>query len=255
MVIHVGLAKQWSQFSGIGTGDVILQLDTNVSDSFGGFINSIFFTALLDHVVRFLPSTRDNWIMLPDTFKSLKAEFWCRARGKPGMLEPESCMCLQSTWEARSPTKFGMTLEMPACLLQYEGDKEWLFHKAKPCGRAGKYMIRTWYWWEYHWFLELFFSGYFHKKSRCVWLCAWDMLWEWMERLMGQDATLAQNLLVQFCRSLDASCTAADILEEKYAHAPCVFETVLCPVSRCIVSEAFKKETWVSSRSRETPNN
>lgn len=60
---------------------------------------------------------------------------------------------------------------------------------------------------------------------------------------MGQDATLAQNLLVQFCRSLDASCTADDILEEKYAHAPRVFETVLCPVLRCILSEAFKKET------------
>lgn len=115
---------QWSQFSGLGTGDVILQLDTNVSDSFGGFINSIFVNALLDHVVRFLPSTRDNWIMLPDTFKSLRTEFfWSRARGKLGMLELESCMYLQSTWEARSPTKFGMTLEMPFCLLQYERDR------------------------------------------------------------------------------------------------------------------------------------
>lgn len=60
MVTHVDLAKQWSQFAGLGTSDVILQLDTNVSDSFGGFINSIFVTALLDHVVHLLPSTRDN---------------------------------------------------------------------------------------------------------------------------------------------------------------------------------------------------
>lgn len=61
-----------------------------------------------------------------------------------------------------------------------------------------------------------------------------------METLMGQDATLALNLLVQFRRRLDASCTA-DILEEKYAHP--LFKTVLCPVLHCIVSETFKKET------------
>lgn len=51
---HVAVAKQWSQ---CGLGDVILQLDTNVSDS---FISSIFVIALLDHVVHLLPSTRDN---------------------------------------------------------------------------------------------------------------------------------------------------------------------------------------------------
>lgn len=131
MMIYVDLAKQRSQVSGPGTGDGIVWADTNELFCRFHLLFVLYCSAAgPDQVVYHFPSAAAQ-----------EGSLACRSQSR---------MCLQSSWEARNPSQSGVTLKMPGCfpLLWYGESIEWLSNKAKPCGEAGKCIIRTCYWWE-----------------------------------------------------------------------------------------------------------
>ena len=138
MVIHVDLAKQRSQAL-----VQVMRRQTKCVRLICRF-HQLFFWYFPatghDQVVHLLPSVGEKWITPSNTFRRLRAKFCSHAGGRL-----KSCMCLQSTCEARSTTKSGMTSKTPVFLLWYEGNREWLPYKARPCGRTGKCIIRTCY--------------------------------------------------------------------------------------------------------------